>query len=199
LIIVPIQEVRIMPLALRPAAPADAAQVQAIYAPYCSTPISFELTPPSVEEMRRRLEKLQGRYPWLVCDRAAEVLGYAYASPHRERPAYQWSVDVSVYIRSDCHRGGLGRRLYTALFDVLVRQGFINAYAGVTLPNPASVGLHEAVGFTPVGVYRRVGYKCGGWHDVAWFERPLQGWPDVPAPPRPLSGIAWESVAFSDY
>lgn len=183
-----------MPLELRLATVADAAQVQAIYAPYCHTPVSFELEPPDVAEVGRRIEKLQGQYPWLVCVDGPEILGYAYASRHRERPAYQWSVDVSAYVRPDRHRGGLGRRLYTKLFELLVLQGYVNAYAGVTLPNPASVGLHTAVGFTPVGVYRHVGYKCGAWHDVAWFERLLQPCSDPPAPPRALKDVAWDAV-----
>lgn len=179
---------------LRLATADDAGQIQAIYAPYCATPISFELEPPDVAEVRRRIEKVQGEYPWLVCESAGNILGYAYAGRHRERAAYQWSVDVSIYIRADRHRGGLGRTLYGKLFELLVLQGYINAYAGVTLPNPASVGLHEAVGFTRVGVYRHVGFKCGAWYDVAWFERPLQPCPASPAPPRPLAEIAWQSV-----
>ena len=170
----------------------DAAQIRAIYAPYCATPISFELEAPDVAEVRRRIEKIHGQYPWLVCEKDGEILGYAYAGRHRERPAYQWSVDVSIYIRTDRHRGGLGRTLYTKLFELLVLQGYINAYAGVTLPNPASVGLHEAVGFTRVGVYRHVGFKCGAWYDVGWFERPLQPCPVSPMPPRPLIEVDWQ-------
>ncbi len=187
-----------MPSTIRLATLDDAAQVQAVYAPYCYTPISFELEPPSVEEMRGRLRKVLAQLPWLVCDDGGEVLGYAYAAGHRERAAYGWSVDTSVYIRQGRQRQGVGRALYTALLALLPLQGFVNAYAGVTLPNPASVGLHESMGFEPVGVYRDVGFKLGAWYDVVWYQRPLQARPLAPPPPRRLHevlGLAeWESA-----
>ena len=129
-----------MPPAIRLATLDDAEQVQAIYAPYCHTPISFETDPPTVEQMRGRLAKVLGCYPWLVCEEGGEVLGYAYATRHRERAAYRWSVDTSVYVGQGRQRRGVGRALYTSLFAVLPLQGYVNAYAGVTLPNPASVG-----------------------------------------------------------
>jgi phosphinothricin acetyltransferase len=178
-----------MPPTIRLATTDYAGQVQAIYAPYCHTPISFELEPPSVEEMRARMVKVLGQYPWLLWEDGGEILGYAYASQHRERPAYCWSVDTSVYVRQERQRRGVGRALYTALLAVLPLQGYVNAYAGVTLPNPASVGLHEAMGFRPVGVYGQVGFKCGAWYDVAWFQRPLQPRPDEPPPPRQLEEV----------
>jgi L-amino acid N-acyltransferase YncA len=178
---------------IRLATPEDADKVQAIYAPYCRTPISFELEPPSVEEMRARLAKVLGPCPWLLCEEDEEVLGYAYASRHRERAAYCWSVDTTVYIRQGRQRRGIGRALYTSLLAVLPLQGYVNAYAGVTLPNPASVGLHEAMGFQPVGVYRQVGFKCGAWHDVAWFQRALQPGPGEPPPPKRLEEVRYTS------
>ncbi len=178
-----------MPLTIRLATSDDVEQIQAIYAPYCLTPISFEAEPPSVEEMRQRLAKVLDQYPWLVCESDGEIHGYAYATRHRERVAYRWSVDTTVYIRQGQQRRGLGRALYTSLLAVLPLQGYINAYAGVTLPNPASVGLHEAMGFQPVGVYHQVGFKCGAWHDVAWFERPLQPRPAEPPTPCRLEEI----------
>jgi phosphinothricin acetyltransferase len=147
---------------------------------------SFELEPPDGAEMGQRVARTVERTPWLVCERDGAVLGYAYASPHRDRPAYQWSVEVSAYVRGDARGMGIGRALYTSLFAALAVQGFRNAYAGITLPNPASEGLHAAVGFTPVGVFRGVGYKLGAWHDVAWFERPLAPRDAAPSPPRPL-------------
>jgi phosphinothricin acetyltransferase len=175
---------------IRLATEADAAQVQAIYAPYCaSTPISFEAEPPSIEEMARRIRKTLERLPWLVCESGGEVLGYAYASPHRERAAYRWSVDVSVYVRAGRHRSGLGRALYAALLPMLAQLGYFNCYAGATLPNPASVGLHEAMGFRPIGVYRGVGYKQGAWHDVIWWHLPLQPLVSDPPEPRPLCEV----------
>lgn len=153
---------------------------------------------PSVAEMRDRLAKVLGQYPWLVCADGGAILGYAYASPHRERAAYRWSVDTTVYVRQGSQRRGVGRALYTSLLAVLPLQGIVNAYAGVTLPNPPSVGLHEAMGFQLVGVYRQVGFKCGTWHDVAWFHRPLQLRPDAPPPPKRLEEVrhaaAWQEA-----
>jgi phosphinothricin acetyltransferase len=178
-----------MPPVIRLATPNDAEQVLAIYAPYCSTPISFELEPPSVEEMRRRIAKILESYPWLVCEEGGQILGYAYASRHRERAAYRWSVDATVYVRPGQQRHGIGRALYAVLFRLLAVQGYCNAYAGVALPNPASVGLHEAVGFVPVGVYRQVGFKCGAWHDVAWYQRPVGEHAASPQSPQPLAAV----------
>ena len=148
----------------------DAQAVQAIYAPFVlDSAISFETVVPDVIEIRRRIEAQRERYPWLVLEADRAVVGYAYASAHRTRQAYQWSVDVSVYVDRAVHRRGIGRALYVALFDFLRRQRFVNAYAGITLPNPSSVGLHESLGFEPVGVYRRVGFKFDRWHDVVWL------------------------------
>ena len=181
-----------VPTGIRLAVPADAEQVQAIYAPYVAASISFEAEPPSVEEMGRRIAKLEGRYPWLVCEYGEEILGYAYASPHRERAAYLWSVDVSVYVEQGRRRQGIGRALYRSLFKVLSYQGYCSAYAGITLPNPASIGLHTSLGFQPVGVYRNVGYKSGAWHDVGWYWLELNSHTDPPPvirtpPPSPLA------------
>ncbi len=185
-----------MPPTIRLATPADAAEVQAIYAPYCDTPISFELQPPSVEEMRARMTKILGVYPWLLLENG-ELLGYVYASQHRERAAYRWSVDTTVYVRQGAQRKGVGRALYASLLSMLPLQGYINAYAGVTLPNPGSVGLHEAMGFQQVGVYKDVGFKCGAWHDVAWFQRPLQARPAEPPAPRSLDEVR-HTASWSD-
>lgn len=148
----------------------DAPQIAAIYAPVVrDTNISFETEPPSAEEIARRVGDTLVSLPWLVCERDGQVLGYAYAGAHRSRAAYQWSVDVSAYVREDVHRTGVGRALYASLIAVLDLQGFYNAYAGIALPNEASIGLHEAMGFRLVGVYRGVGYKLGAWHDVGWW------------------------------
>jgi len=168
----------------------DAAAVAAIYRPYVAgTAISFEVAPPTTEEMRARMAGVLERLPWLVCEHERHVVGYAYASPHRAREAYQWSVDVAVYIQADQHRRGVGRKLYDELFAQLRRLGYVNAYAGITLPNPQSVGLHEAMGFQPVGVYRKVGFKLGKWCDVGWWHLQLQDLPGVPASPRVLSDL----------
>ena len=183
-----------MPPTIRLATPHDAEAVQTIYAPYCHTPISFEAGPPGVEEMRGRLAKVLAQFPWLLCADGAEVVGYAYATPHRERAAYRWSVDTSVYVRQGRQLRGVGRALYTSLLAVLPLQGYVNAYAGVTLPNPASVGLHEALGFQPVGVYRQVGFKCGAWQDVAWWQLALREPDPEPSPPLDLDAIRGSTV-----
>lgn len=123
--------------------------------------------------MRRRIEEVSASYPWLVAEFDGRVAGYAYASPHRTRAAYRWAADVAVYVKRDHQRLGLGRALYDALLELLAHQGVQVACAGITLPNEASVRLHEAVGFEPVGVYRRIGWKAGAWHDVGWWQREL--------------------------
>jgi L-amino acid N-acyltransferase YncA len=174
---------------IRLASQDDAEQIRNIYAPYCSTPISFEEAPPSVDEMSRRIAAVIERYPWLVAVEDGRALGYAYAGTYRQRAAYRWSVEVSVYIAEGQHRQGLGRALYTSLFNVLRLQGFVNAYAGATLPNAGSAGLHESMGFQPVGVYHNAGFKYGTWHDVGWWQLQLQAPILAPAEPRPLSGV----------
>jgi len=177
-------------MVIRLATTGDAAAVAAIYEPYVAqTVISFEVLPPALEEMRSRMASVLERLPWLVYEQDGQVVGYAYASPHRAREAYQWSVDVAVYIHIDWHRRGVGRRLYDELFGMLRRLGYVNAYAGITLPNPKSVGLHEAMGFRPVGVYRNVGFKLGTWCDVGWWHLQLQDLPAVPAAPLALPAL----------
>jgi L-amino acid N-acyltransferase YncA len=189
------------PAIIRLATEGDAQQIAAIYAPIVTdTIISFELEPPTAEEMRRRIEVTLQRYPWLVCERHHDgrLLGYAYAGAHHSKEAYQWSVDVSVYVHEEARRKGVGRALYTSLFAALALQGFYNAYAGATLPNPASVGLHESMGFRQVGVYRGVGYKLGAWHDVMWWHLPIRervADPDPPADlPSRLGSEEWDAA-----
>jgi L-amino acid N-acyltransferase YncA len=189
-----------MSTTIRVACPEDAEAILAIYTPIVrETAISFEVEPPTYVEMHERIATTLRRLPWLVCERQGEVLGYVYASPHRARAAYQWSVDVSVYIHAKARRTGMGRALYHALFQLLSLQGFYQCFAGITLPNPASVGLHEALGFQPVGVYQAVGYKLGGWHDVGWWQRALQPRPSLPTPPTAFevlwqASTAWEAA-----
>jgi phosphinothricin acetyltransferase len=174
--------------AVRFAGPADAAEIAAIYRPYVAdAATSFELDPPDPSEIDRRLAVLADFAPWLVHVDGDEVLGYAYAGPHRDRPAYRWSVDVTVYVRSDQHRRGIARGLYQVLLPLLALQGFCTAHAGITLPNAGSVGLHQSLGFQPVGVYTAVGWKLGAWHDVGWWRRPLRERPADPAEPLSLS------------
>lgn len=174
---------------IRMAREEDAGEIAAIYRPSVTDgATSFEVEPPDAREMARRMRSVMALAPWLVCsDGGAEtnagLLGYAYASPHNERPAYQWSVNVTVYVHPAHHRRGVGRALYGTLFDLLRLQGFYVAHAGITLPNAGSVGLHESFGFRPVGVYPAVGWKLGAWRDVGWWHLPLQARPPSPAPP----------------
>jgi L-amino acid N-acyltransferase YncA len=166
----------------------DGAAVARIYDPVVArTAISFELDPPGPAEMRRRIVAALAFAPWLVEERDGVVRGYAYASRHRERAAYQWSVDVAVYVDEEHRRSGVGTTLYEKLFRLLRLQGFYVAHAGVTLPNAASVGLHESLGFRPVGVYRGVGYKLGGWHDVGWWQVELRDRAGEPSPPGSMA------------
>jgi L-amino acid N-acyltransferase YncA len=161
---------------IRAATGDDAEAIVAIYAPVVrDTTISFEWEPPSPAEMRVRIEKTIATHPWLVSvDDAGMVAGYVLAGKHREPASYQWSVNTSAYVRADVRGQGIGQRLYGALFEELVSLGFFRAFAGIALPNAASVALHERVGFRPLGVYEQVGYKHGAWRDVGWWQRSLQ-------------------------
>lgn len=176
---------------VRSATEHDAAAVAAVYAPYVATPISFEAEPPSAEAMAARIRATLARLPWLVAvDGADAVLGYAYAAPFRSREAYQWSVEVSVYVAPDARTRGVGRALYEALLGELRALGYLAAFAGISLPNDASVAFHERFGFEPIGVYPKVGYKLGRFWDVGWWTLRLaehEG-PGDPEPPRPYSG-----------
>lgn len=171
---------------IRVATVADAAAIQAIYAPIVEqTVISFEVVAPTSAEIAQRISKTLESYPWLVwCDEQSVVQGYAYASQHRTRAAYQWSVDTTVYVANTAQRQGVGRALYQQLLATLRELGYYSAYAGITLPNAKSVGLHEALGFTPVGVYHQAGFKHGCWHDVGWWQYQLQTGDQAPAEPR---------------
>jgi phosphinothricin acetyltransferase len=170
---------------IRHADPAcDSAACAAIYRPFVTDSyVSFEEEPPDREEFARRIERLSQSYPWLVAEDDGAVIGYAYASAHRERAAYRWAADVAVYVDERARRNGVGRALYSALFGLLARQGVQSVCAGVSLPNDASVGLHEALGFRPVGVYRRIGWKRGAWWDVGWWQLQLA---DGDGPPPEL-------------
>ncbi len=168
-------------------AEADAAACAAIYAPYVQdTVISLEERVPTAQELAARIEQTTKTHPWLIAEHASDVIGFAYATRHRERACYRWATDVTVYVTPERHRRGTGRALYETLFGLLREQGFRIACAGITLPNAASVGLHESLGFRPVGVYRRIGWKLGAWHDVGWWQLDLGGTgaPSEPGAPR---------------
>lgn len=171
---------------IRPAdAETDAAACAAIYAPYVAgAATSFEEAPPGKADLATRIAAAQERHAWLVAVHGGRVAGFAYAGPHRERPSYRWSVEVSVYVEGTHHGAGAGRALYTALFERLRERGFRTACAGITLPNEASVALHERLGFTPIGVYRKIGWKAGAWRDVGWWQLQLAPQEDEP-PPEP--------------
>jgi len=149
----------------------DAAAIADVYAPYVrDTVISFETEAPDAAELARRIERIGSQYPWLAASSDGRLIGYAYACENRSRAAYRWSVDTAVYLDVSAQRRGIGRELYRRLFALLRAQGYTNAFAGITLPNAGSVGLHESMGFALIGVYRRVGYKHGAWHDVGWWQ-----------------------------
>ncbi len=177
------------PATIRSAQPhRDAAACIAIYAPYIEAgATSFEEEPPDTALFAERIASIAEAYPWLVVESDGAVVGFAYACPHRERPAYRWAVEVSVYVAAGEHRRGHGRALYRELLSRLRSQRFQVACAGITLPNEASVALHESLGFVAVGVYRRIGWKDGAWRDVGWWQLELEpageGPPAEPLPP----------------
>jgi phosphinothricin acetyltransferase len=173
------------PAGTRPAVVADAAAIADVYRPYVTDSVaSFETVPPDAAELARRMAAAP-RLPWFVAARDGAVVGYAYAAAHRARAAYRWSVDTSVYLRADERGAGTGRALYERLLPVLAELGYVTAFAGIALPNDGSTGLHAALGFSPVGVYRGAGFKAGRWHDVGWWQLPLRPPPVEPAEPRP--------------
>jgi phosphinothricin acetyltransferase len=171
-------------LRIRDADPArDGTACAAIYAPHVEgSAVSFEERAPDGAEMAARIERYGASHAWLIAEREGEVVGYAYATAFNERPAYRWSTSVSVYIAGDARGEGVGRVLYEALFDRLRERGFRMATAGITLPNEASVGLHESLGFTQIGINPEIGFKNGAWRDVGWFQLELAPPPDGPSP-----------------
>jgi L-amino acid N-acyltransferase YncA len=176
-----------MEIEIRQAGVEDAEAIAGVYAPYVTDDVrSFEQVAPDAAEMARRIAGILAKYPYLLARCDGKVAGYAYASEHRTRSAYRWAVETTIYLDKAFWRRGIGRALYDVLFPLLVKQGFVTAYAGVTLPNPASVAIHESFGFKLMGVYHGVGFKRNAWHDVGWWEKQLQ-----PAPVKPGEPIAW--------
>lgn len=170
---------------VRTATAADAEACAAIYRPYVTdTAVTFEIDPPDGAEMARRIDAATRNHAWLVLETDGRVVGFAYGQPFATRAAYRWSCEVSVYLEMGRRRTGGGRLLYEALFPALAARGYRTAVAGMTMPNDASLGLHAAMGFTPVGTFRRIGWKLGAWHDVARAQRPLDEGGDPPADPR---------------
>jgi len=166
---------------IRDASAGDAEACAAIYAPYVTdTAITFELDPPSVAQLAERIAAAARTHAWLVLEEDGRVIGYAYGHSFHARAAYRWSCEVSVYLELGRRRTGAGRALYGALFPRLADRGYRTLIAGMTLPNDASVGLHRAMGFEPVGTYRQIGWKHGAWHDVAWTQRAIAPGQDPP-------------------
>lgn len=165
-----------MTVRVRAATSADATACAEIYRPYVTEGVAtFELEPPGEAEMAVRIENALASHAWLVAELDDRIVGYAYGTTFNERAAYAWSCAVSVYLEPGLRRAGAGRVLYEALFERLADRGYRTVLGGVVLPNEASVGLHTALGFEPVATFRRVGWKHGAWHDVAWFQLMLGG------------------------
>ncbi|WP_137290974.1 GNAT family N-acetyltransferase [Natronorubrum halophilum] len=184
---------------IRIAQPADAAAVRDIYAPFCeSSAVTFEEDAPTEAEMADRIESTLETYPWLVCAVDGEVVGYAYATTLRKRRAYQWTVELSVYVAADARQSGIGRGLYESLFAILERQGVCDAYAVTTVPNPETERFHDRLGFERLVDFPAMGYTETEWHDVAWWRRSLAEKPIAPDPIAPLPDVLddpdWDSL-----
>jgi phosphinothricin acetyltransferase len=180
---------------IRDATEDDAAAIAAIYAPYVlETAISFDESPPTPEEMAAKVATILASYPFIVFEDESQVVGYAYGSQHRAKPAYRWSVETTVYVDRQQHRRGIGRALYAVLLDLLARQGFHSAFAGIVPPNPGSVGLHEAMGFSYLGTFAEIGFKFGKLQDLGWWRLTLnEGAPGLePIPFAELRG--WDAA-----
>ena len=172
-------------MTVRAVNPEDAESILKIYSPYIAeTSITFEIETPSIEEMRNRIKNISSVYPWFVYEEGDEVKGYAYASKHRERAAYRWSVEFAVYVRTDSQGKGIGKILFSEVIDAVTRLGYYNAFGVITLPNERSIALHESFGFTPAGVTRNCGYKLGAWHDVSIWQLKLRDADGEPAEPE---------------
>ncbi len=175
---------------IRQAEQGDARQIAEIYRPFCEDNcVSFETQAPDAAEIGARIGKTALKFPWLVDDRDGTIAGYAYASPHRVRPAYRWVAEVTIYIGDGFRGQGVGRALYSELFKRLRGQGYFKAYAGILIPNPPSQAFHESMGFRNVAMYRSVGYKLGAWRDAGWWQYDLQPEVDSPPEPRPPSPV----------
>lgn len=169
----------------------DAEEMLAIYRPYVTdTLVSSEYEPPALEIFQERIRTYTVELPWLVCRVNGKAAGYAYASPHRTRAGYQWSVETSIYVASEFHRCGIAGALYRALFSILEAQGYYNIFVGITSPNTRSIQFHEAMGFIRSGVYQKSMYKFGAWHDVFWMAKSLRPHETEPVPTVPFPVIA---------
>jgi len=177
------------------AAISDSEAILNIYAPYVrDTTISFETDVPDVIEISRRIAEITAQYPYLVYQIDGEIVGYAYASKHRPRDAYKYDVDVSIYVLEQYHGSGIAYKLYDCLFALLIKLGYDNAYAGITVPNDISRRFHEKFGFTLIGTHHKTGYKFGKWHDVVWLEKTINEHSDNPEPVKLISDLPNEQL-----
>jgi len=176
-----------MQYTIREATTYDGDAISRIYCSYIpATAITFEEQPVDGQEMSRRIEQTLASHPFLVAETDGQTIGYAYGTSHRARASYRWAADVSVYLDAAHHRRGVGRALYSVLLPLLAAQGYVTVHAGITMPNPASVALHERMEFKLVGIFPNVGYKLGQWRDVGWWTRPLNN-----PRPKPDEPIPW--------
>lgn len=173
----------------RMASVADAQELLRIYAPYTQGTASFEDGPPSLEEFAARVREISSVYPYIVCEEDGQIAGYAYAHLYKERAAYRWNVETTVYVRQGMHRRGVGRALMTRLLALLARQGVRMAYSCITLPNPGSVGLHASLGFSEAGVLTDAGWKNGAWRDVVWMQKRVTQAQSAPLALVPINEI----------
>ena len=182
-------------ICVRAAMPQDAEQLLEIYTPFvisedCSVSnVSFELEAPSVEEFRQRIVDISSKYPYLVGEKDGQILGYVYCHPYRERLAYQWSVEVTIYLAPAGQGKGLGRVLYEAMEEILRLQGITMLYSCITLGNEHSIKMHEALGYRLIGTFSKSGYKNGQWLDTVWLEKQLQ-----PCPKQPDNIKSWREL-----
>lgn len=180
---------------IRFATVSDSKMIRKIYSQYIDTPITFEYVLPSEAEFTERVKEIITIYPYLVCEENGHIIGYAYAHRQKERMAYQWNAELSVYLDNAYVARGIGRKLYSILIELLKMQGIKTIYGGVTIPNKKSETLHLALGFNLIGIYHNTGYKCGKWHDVAWFEKEIAPYGQNPQPVIPIHKLSKEALA----
>lgn len=177
-------------LLIRPALESDAEAVAAVYAPYVrDTAVSFETDAPSAAVMAQRIADTTLTHPWLVAERERVVVGYAYAAKHSQRPGYRWTVDATIYVRMEERRSGVGRCLYRALLAILRLQGFRSVFSEIVLPNAGSVGLHEMMGFKPIGIHKDIGFKLERWQDIGYWQLRLSQGMETPPEPIPFASL----------
>lgn len=175
---------------VRAAELSDADKMLLIYSTYVeNTTVTAEYKTPSIEDFQERISNFTKKTPWLVCIIDGEIVGYSYASPHRARAAYQWSVETSIYVSKKYHRKGIATALYTAIFEILKLQGYYNIYVGITMPNDRSVAFHLSMGFEKSGAYKDSMYKFGEWRDVIWMGKSLCNHIINPLPTKTFDNI----------